>query len=77
MKVELTKPKTIVLVEEKIQTLETITIKRMADFPIEKKVVVFIEELQGAILLWEGEEYDKIGEWTNSDVIDRLKELYS
>lgn len=77
MKIELTKPKTIILVEEQKQILETITVKRMADLPIEKKVIVFIEEMHGPILLWEGEAYDNIGEWTNSDVINRLKELYS
>lgn len=52
-----------------------VTVVRMVDFPLEKQVIVFLKEIPGkAILLWEGADYDLIGQWTDDDVVARLSE---
>ena len=54
----------------------SLTVIRFADYPIEKKVVAHCTDFIGDLVLWEGEAYDAIGDWTNQNVIDRIKELY-
>lgn len=56
---------------------KTISIVQLIDLPIEKKVTAHTYSQVGAIVLWEGDEYDAIGDWTNQDVIDRVKELFT
>lgn len=83
MNVVLPQAKEIVLVPEKTittpartKTVSGFTIIYNADYPTEKKVYCFTEEL-GRILLWEGAEYDAAGQWTDDDVKNRLIALYS
>ena len=57
-------------------TLSALTVTRMIDIPGEKKVYVNTHEI-GELLLWEGAEYDAIGQWTNLDVETRIIELIS
>jgi hypothetical protein len=76
MKINLNNPKEVIVVQEESKTIDTITIQRMVDVPEQKKVFVFTREL-GQVVLWEGEEYDSIGQWTDQDVTDRLISLYS
>jgi len=57
-------------------TVSAITVGRMVDFPSEKKVVVHTHEV-GELLLWQGEEYDAIGQWTDADVAHRIVEILS
>jgi hypothetical protein len=83
MSVILPAPKEVILVPErtvttpaKTKTIAEFNIQYTSDFPNDKKVYVFTEEL-GRILLWEGIEYDAIGQWTDDDVENRLIELYS
>jgi hypothetical protein len=68
--------KTIVTVPQQTKTISSVTIRTMIDFPGEKKVVVRTLEL-GEITLWQGEEYDEVGQWTDADVENKIKELYS
>ena len=77
MEITLQTPQTIVIKPEKTKTLEKLTVMRMVDLPNEKKVRVFVKELREPITLWEGDEYDAIGQWTDSDVQTKLTELYS
>lgn len=56
------------------KTIEAVTIKRMVDMPASKRVLVHTHEI-GELVLWEGAEYDAIGQWTDQDVIDRVKVL--
>jgi hypothetical protein len=42
-----------------------------------KLVRCFVEELEQPITLWEGSAYDAIGQWTDTDVTNRLNELYN
>ena len=77
MQINLTTPRKIVLQEEKSKTLETITVDRIVDRPNEKVVRVFIQELDGPIVLWEGDQYTAIGQWTDQQVLEKLQELYA
>lgn len=56
------------------RTVETITIERMVDMPAHKRVMVYTHEI-GELVLWEGAEYDAVGQWTDQDVINRVKAL--
>jgi hypothetical protein len=77
MEITLQTPQTIVIKPEETKTLEKLTVMRMVDLPAQKKVKVFVKELKEPVTLWEGAEYDSIGQWTDSDVQAKLTELYS
>ena len=77
MKITLQNPKKVVLQEEKSKTVSTLTVVRVVDLPKKKIVRAFVEEIDGAIVLWEGAAYDAAGQWTDTDVQNRLTELYS
>ena len=77
MNITLNSPKKIVLQEEKSKTLSTLTVNRVVDLPKQEMVRCFIEELEEAIVLWEGAAYDAAGQWTDADVEARLTELYN
>lgn len=77
MEITFQTPQTIVIKPEETKTLEKLTVMRMVDLPNEKKVKVFLKELREPVILWEGDEYDAIGQWTDSDVQTKLTELYS
>lgn len=76
MEINITNPKEVVVVPEQKKTINKITIQRMVDLPVRKKVLVITEEL-GQIVLWEDAQYDSIGQWTDAQVIERIQELYS
>ena len=67
MEITLKKKKTVVVSPAVTKELEKITIVRIVDLPVEKKVRAFVRELGRPIELSElsGENY---GEWTNEDV---------
>jgi hypothetical protein len=77
MNITLNSPKKIVLQEEKSKTVSTLTVNRVVDLPKQKMVRCFIEELEEAIVLWEGAAYDAVGQWTDANVEARLIELYN
>jgi hypothetical protein len=77
MKITLQNPKKVVLQEEKSKTISTLTVTRVVDLPKKKVAKAFVEELDGAITLWEGDAYVAAGQWTDTDVQNRLVELYS
>lgn len=54
--------------------LSNVTITRMIDMPTAKVVKVATLEL-GDLILWTGDEYDAIGQWTDADVQARIKAL--
>lgn len=64
-----------VITQQKTTTISTLTIIRMIDNPVRKFVAVETKEM-GRVTLWEGQAYDAIGQWTDSDVAARLHELY-
>lgn len=77
MQINLTNPKKVVLQEEKSKTVNTLTVARVVDLPKKKIVRCFVDELEEPITLWEGAAYDAIGQWTDTQVQERLTELYS
>ncbi len=77
MEINLNTPKKIVLQEEKSKDITKLTVVRVVDLPQQKLVRCFCEELDEAVVLWEGAAYDSIGQWTDSDVVTRLSELYA
>jgi hypothetical protein len=77
MNITLNSPKKIVLQEEKSKTVTSLTVNRVVDLPKQKIVRVFVEEIDEAIVIWEGAAYDAAGQWTDADVAARLNELYN
>jgi hypothetical protein len=77
MEITLSSPKKIVLQEEKSKDITKLTVTRVVDLPKQKVVRCFCEELEEAIVLWEGVAYDSIGQWSDVDVQSRLAELYA
>lgn len=75
MTITFTSPKTIITVPQATKTLSSLTIIQMVDIPSEKRVVVYIAEI-GRVVLWDSAAYDAIGQWTDTDVINRINELY-
>ena len=67
MEIALSKKKTVVVSPAVTKDLEKVTIVRIVDLPVEKKVRAFVRELGRPIELpkLSGENY---GEWSNEDV---------
>lgn len=57
--------------------IEKIEIHELVDSPVKKTVWANCRNHPTRILLWEGAAYDAIGQWTETDVINRLKEIYA
>jgi hypothetical protein len=74
MKVVLNAQKEVIIVKEIKRAITEITVLELKDLPQLKRVEAITNEL-GIILLWEGAEYDAIGQWTDTDVINKLKSL--
>lgn len=74
MKITFETPKEIVVVQELKRTFEELTIEEVVDNPSRKEVKAFTREL-GQLILWQNEEYDAIGQWTDADVVTRVNEL--
>lgn len=70
-------PKVITIIEPIITTVTSCNIEQVIDISIEKRVNVIIVFEGGSknLTLWEGDVYDTIGQWTDTDVINRIKEL--
>jgi len=74
LEIDLGQDVTVVTRPVETKTVETVTVQRMVDIPAHKRVIVFTEEI-GELVLWEGADYDAIGQWTDQDVINRVKAL--
>lgn len=77
MEISLPTPKEQVLVQEVKKSITKLTIQRMVDLPAKKEVRVFVKELKDPVVLWTGEAYDEVGQWTDADVQAKLLELFS
>ena len=75
MQVLFNAPKDIITVPEQKVTTQVINIDLVIDFSEAKKVQAQTKEI-GIITLWEGADYDAVGQWTDTDVINRVTELY-
>lgn len=55
----------------------SLTITKIEDLPAERKVIAYTDHQEARIIvLWEDDAYDKIGQWIDTDVENRLKEIY-
>lgn len=75
--IEFSEQRVIFKVPERSVKSNRVVITEMIDKPKEKKVLAYTEGLPGYIILWEGDSYDEIGDWTNQNVIDRINELFN
>ena len=75
MKITFETPKEIIVVQELKRTIEELTIEEVVDSNFRKEIKAYTKEL-GILVLWTGDAYDAIGEWTDANVIARVKELY-
>lgn len=75
MKVTLNKKVKIVTVPEQSFTTDEIHVIRVADIHDTKTVRAFIKGCVNPIVLWEGADYDAIGQWTDTDVANRIKAI--
>ncbi len=75
MKITFETPKEIIVVKELKRTVNDLTVEEVVDNSERKEVKAFVQQL-GVITLWEGAAYDAIGQWTDADVVARIKELY-
>jgi hypothetical protein len=76
MQINFNSPKNVVVVSQQTATFSSLTIQRMIDLPAQKKVVVYLQQVNEPITLWEGASYDSIGQWTNTDVANAILALY-
>lgn len=53
----------------------SIQITSMVDNPAEKTITIKTNSILGTVVLWEGEAYDAIGQWTDENVKTRLIEI--
>ena len=76
MEIIINPAKEIVVVQERKRSIEKITILEITDNPVFKSVVAKTKE-NGIITLWRDADYDTIGQWTDTDVENRIREIYS
>lgn len=76
MEIQLSNPKDVVIVKEQKKTIEKVTVLEIVDLPSRKQVIAKTQEL-GSVILWKDAEYDAIGQWTDTDVINKINELYN
>lgn len=69
--------KVVPAVPEYAISTASLTIEKIEDLPTERKVIAYTDHQDArVIVLWEGNDYDAIGQWTDDDVVNRLKEIY-
>ena len=78
IKMEITLNKEIeeVIIPATTKKTSKITVAYIIDSPAKKVVTACSKEI-GNITLWEGAAYDAIGQWTDTDVQNRILEMYS
>jgi len=73
--VTLSSPKVIKEIPAYQLSVSEIEIEYFVDSPSEKIVEAYTKQI-GTIVLWEGDAYDAIGDWTNADVEAKIKDIY-
>ena len=76
MEITIKPAKEVVIVSERKKTINKITILEITDNPVSKLIIARTKE-NGMLTLWKDAEYDTIGQWTDADVEERIKEIYS
>jgi hypothetical protein len=74
MNIKLTTEKRIVIKPEEAKLIKEVTVNSINDNYTMKRITAITKEA-GSILLWSGSEYDAIGQWTDTDVVNRINEI--
>ena len=78
MEVTFATEKQITVVEASIINILACQVEQVIDNSINKTITAILILSPGiykTVLLWKDDEYDLIGQWKDSDVIDKVKEL--
>lgn len=75
MKVVFETEKEITVVSPRTKKFTELVVNSLTDSPSEKTVKANITGM-GNVTLWSGAEYDAIGQWTDTDVINKLNQIY-
>jgi hypothetical protein len=75
IKIELPVPKKVKALGNKDVTITAIEIYEIRDRNVEKKVTAMCRNHPTQLVLWQGDAYDAIGQWTNDDVVARVAQL--
>lgn len=58
-------------------TINSITFKQVFDNPVLKQVVVEFYEFIYPILIWDGDEYDSVGDWNFEKLFNKISNIIS
>lgn len=75
MEITFNTPKEIVTTPEVKKEVSSLNIMLITDMP-DRKIVYAVTSDRFNIILWEGTAYDAIGQWTDTDVVNRINEIY-
>ncbi len=75
LKVEFERNKILKAFPKKIYSANELEVEYVKDSYADKKVTAYTKSVLGAVVLWEKEAYDAIGQWTDEDVKQRLLEI--
>lgn len=75
IKLSLPAQKTITVQPAQTSTLTEVTLGRIIDIPSERVVRAFVREVNAPFILWEGDAYEQIGDYTQSQINARILEL--
>lgn len=75
LEVAFSSPKVVREIPAQTVSVSKIEIDYFIDSPADKKVEAYTRQV-GKIVLWEGDAYDAIGDWTTADVEAKIKDIY-
>jgi hypothetical protein len=76
MEITLKKAKEIVVFAERKKTITKVEITEVVD-DFKRKIITAKTNEFGSIILWKDEDYVTIGQWTDTDVINKIKSIYN
>jgi hypothetical protein len=76
MEIVLTKPKEIVVFAERKKTITKVEITEVVD-DFKRKIITAKTNEFGNVILWKDADYITIGQWTDTDVINKIKSIYN
>ena len=76
MEITLKKAKEIVVFAERKKTITKVEITEVVD-DFRRKIITAKTNEFGSVILWKDEDYVTIGQWTDTDVINKIKSIYN
>ena len=74
-RIRLDSPTTIELKKSVTRQIDTLTIDRIIDYPLESRLSVLIKEV-GVVVIAEGDEYSNLGDLTRDQVYSMVLKMY-